>query len=242
MKSDDRRRETGSRTRVKICCIANPEEARTAIGFGADAIGLVGKMPSGPGVIGDSVIREIAALAPPAVETFLLTSETEADDIISHYRRTLTTAIQIVDYVEENVYEKLRREIPSTKIVQVIHVEDESCIDRAMRVKDFVNGILLDSGRPNANTKILGGTGITHNWEISGEIVERTGVPVFLAGGITPENIGAAVMSVRPFGIDACTGVRTAGILDRDKLKRLFEEIARVDRATVEQPVRVSSK
>lgn len=213
------------KTRVKICCIQDLDEARMAIEFGADAIGLVGKMPSGPGPIEDSTIKEIAAAVSPAIGTFLLTSEVTAVEIINHWKRVHTNTIQIVDYIDESEYEKIRLEIPWVKLVQVIHVEDETSIDRAMRTEKYVDGILLDSGKPNAPEKILGGTGNTHNWEISKEIVVRTRRPVFLAGGIKPENVREAVELIHPFGIDVCTGVRTEGRLDRKKLEMFFEEI-----------------
>jgi phosphoribosylanthranilate isomerase len=214
------------RTRVKICCIQNLDEARMAIEFGADAIGLVGKMPSGPGPIEDSTIKEITASVSPAVGTFLLTSEVTATEIVNHWKKVNTNTIQIVDYIDESEFAKIRSEIPWVKLVQVIHVEDGTSINRAVRIEKYVDGILLDSGKPNAATKILGGTGMTHNWEISKEIVARTGKPVFLAGGIKPENVKVAIQHIRPFGIDVCTGVRTDGKLDRKKLEEFFEEIA----------------
>ena len=80
-------------TRVKICCISSIEEAKMAIDFGASALGLVAKMPSGPGVISDELILTIAATVPPPIATFMLTSETSAEQIIEHHKRTLTNTI-----------------------------------------------------------------------------------------------------------------------------------------------------
>ena len=74
---------------VKICCISSLDEADLAIKYGASVIGLVGKMPSGPGVIGDELIAEIAANVPNEIDTFLLTSETTAEDIINHHKKEL---------------------------------------------------------------------------------------------------------------------------------------------------------
>lgn len=213
------------RTRVKICCIKDKGEAETAIAFGADAIGLVGRMPSGPGVITDNTIAEIAAYAPAGVGTFLLTSETSAHGIVDHWKRTGTSTIQIVDYIGEGEYTKIHSEIPWVKLVQVIHVEDERAVGLAERLSGYVNALLLDSGRPGAETKVLGGTGKTHDWVISREIVRRSGVPVYLAGGITPENVESAIEYVGPFGIDVCTGVRVGGKLDTSKLAALFGEV-----------------
>lgn len=213
------------RTRVKICCIKNPDEARIAVSLGADAIGLVGRMPSGPGVISDDAITKITSLVPPPIGTFLLTSETTADGIVAHCRRAKTNTVQIVDYIDEREYREIRAELPWMKLVQVIHVEDDSSVARAHRVSGFVDALLLDSGSPNAETKILGGTGKTHDWEISKKIVGSVDVPVFLAGGITPGNVGEAVETVHPYGVDVCTGVRTSGNLDRFKVEALFHEL-----------------
>ncbi len=213
------------RTRVKICCMSSPEEAMLAVRHGADAIGLVGKMPSGPGVIEDEAIRRIAAAVPPPIGTFLLTSEVSAQGIVNHYKRALTNTIQIVDYIDAKEYPRIRSELPWVRLVQVIHVEDRSAIERALAVEEHVDAILLDSGRPNAETKILGGTGEAHDWEISREIVRTSRVPVFLAGGIRPENAAEAVELVRPYGIDVCTGVRTNGYLDETKLIELFTAV-----------------
>ncbi len=137
----------------------------------------------------------------------------------------MTSAIQLVDYVDEAEYGKIRSELPHVKLVQVVHVEDRSAVSRAQHLSAFVDALLLDSGRPNADVKILGGTGKTHDWNVSGEIVRSVGIPVFLAGGITPENVRGAVESVRPYGIDVCTGVRSGGNLDSKKVEALIREV-----------------
>jgi phosphoribosylanthranilate isomerase len=204
--------------RIKICCISNFDEARMAIESGASAIGLVARMPSGPGPISDELIKQIAMTVPPPVATFLLTSETTADEIIRHHQRTNTNTIQIVDLPLEGTYSQLRIALPSVKIVQVIHVIDEGSVDLAAEVSEHVDALLLDSGNPNLEIKELGGTGRVHNWKLSRQIRENSRCPVFLAGGLKPENVRQAIDEVHPFGIDVCSGVRTNGKLDRQKL------------------------
>ncbi len=211
--------------KVKICCISTVEEARMAIQYGAAALGLVAKMPSGPGPIPDNVIFEIAKTVPPPIATFMLTSETAAQSIIEHHYRTLTNTIQIVDALTEGTYAEIKKEIPSVKLVQVIHVVDESSIEEAIHISGFVDALLLDSGNPKAKIKELGGTGRTHNWLLSKKIVEQSKVPVFLAGGITAQNVRSAIDEVVPFGIDLCSSVRTDGKLDPVKLGLFFEAI-----------------
>ena len=209
--------------RIKICCISSTEEAKTAIACGASALGFVGKMPSGPGVIDDRLIYEIVKTIPPPLGTFLLTSETSADEIISHHRRTHTNTIQLVDSVAKETYSQLRQVLPAVKLVQVIHVLNNASVDEALKASEHVDAVLLDSGNPNLPVKELGGTGRVHSWKLSRKIRESIPVPMFLAGGLTPENIRQALEEVQPYGIDVCSGVRTNGRLDKRKLEMFFE-------------------
>ena len=211
--------------RIKICCISNLEEAHLAIQFGASALGLVGPMPSGPGVISDELIFEIARKVPPPVGTFLLTSETDGQAIIRHQKRVHTNTVQIVDALQTGTYSEIRQTLSGTKLVQVIHVTGEESLDEAQRLAPEVDALLLDSGNPNLKVKELGGTGRTHNWAISRRIVESVPVPVFLAGGLRPDNVRAAVETVQPFGLDLCSGVRTEGKLDPFKLESFFNAL-----------------
>lgn len=204
--------------RIKICCINSIAEAFTAIEFGADAVGLVGRMPSGPGPIPDGLINKIARAVPPPVGTFLLTSETSVTGIIKHHKRTNTNTIQIVDLLTDGSYSQIRESLPFIKIVQVIHVIDLRSVDLAIKLSGNVDAILLDSGNPDLKVKELGGTGRIHNWELSRQIRENVKCPVYLAGGLNPENVRQAMEKVRPFAVDVCSGVRTGGLLDKNKL------------------------
>ena len=196
-----------------------------AIRHGAAALGLVGKMPSGPGIISDEEIYSIAQTIPPPIASFLLTSETTAEDIITHHRRVHTTSIQLVDALSGRSYEFIRKELPAVKLVQVIHVIDEHSVEEAIEIADFVDAILLDSGNPNLSVKELGGTGRTHNWQLSRQIREKISKPVFLAGGLHQGNVREAIEIVQPFGVDLCSGVRTDGKLDERKLEAFFKAI-----------------
>lgn len=213
------------KTHIKICCISSVQEANLAIDAGASAIGLVGNMPSGPGIISDELIAEISLSVPKHIETFLLTSETKVDEIIKHYSKVKTTTIQLVDALTEGTHAQLKAELPNVKIVQVLHVLNEKSIEEAMEISSKVDIILLDSGNPNLATKELGGTGRVHNWEISKQIVENVNVPVFLAGGLNPLNAKNAIAQVGAFGLDLCSGVRTNGKLDLQKLNAFFSAI-----------------
>ena len=211
--------------RVKICCIRSLAEAALAIRHGANAIGLVSAMPSGPGVIAEETIAEIAATVPPGVATFLLTSRRDANSIIAQQRRCRVNTLQLCDSVEPDCHARLRASLPGIALVQVIHVTGPESVDEAVSVAGSVDALLLDSDNQRLAVKELGGTGRTHDWRISRKIVESVRVPLFLAGGLTPENVATAIREVRPFGVDVCSGLRTDGKLDEQKVKRFFENI-----------------
>jgi phosphoribosylanthranilate isomerase len=213
------------RPRVKICCIASAEEARWAVECGASAVGLVSEMPSGPGVISEGLIVEIAARVPPSVATFLLTCRQDAASIVEQQRRCRVNTIQLCDRVPREVYGELRARLPGVSLVQVVHVGGEESLDEALSVAPHVDALLLDSGNQRLAVKELGGTGRTHDWRVSRRIREAVRVPVFLAGGLKAENVADAIEAVRPFGLDVCSGVRTGGRLDAGKLKRFFAHI-----------------
>ena len=214
--------DASTKPRVKICCIASIAEAWMAIEHGASAIGLVSAMPSGPGPIAEELIAEIAAPVPPGVASFLLTCKQDAASIIDQQRRTRVNTIQICDRLVDGTYEDLRQALPGISLVQVIHVTGPEAVHEALAISSHVDAILLDSGNQSLKVKELGGTGRTHDWALSRAIRESVEVPVYLAGGLKPENVGEAIRAVRPFGVDVCSGLRTDGRLDESKLKSFF--------------------
>lgn len=213
------------RTRIKICCISSIAEAKMAIRQGADALGLVGRMPSGPGPIDDELIATITRQISPPVASFLLTSEQSSAGIIRHLQKVHTNTVQVVDELTEGTYQEIREAIPTLRIVQVIHVRGEESIREALRLQEHVDAFLLDSGNPAAAVKTLGGTGLKHDWNISQTLVSEVQVPVFLAGGLNAGNVREAIEKVRPFGVDICSGVRTGGKLDEAKLREFISVV-----------------
>jgi len=193
-----------------------------AIDHGASAIGLVSAMPSGPGPIDESLIAEIAAVVPPGVASFLLTCKQDVASIIDQQQRLGVNTIQICDRLVEGKYADLRTALPGISLVQVIHVTGPESVDEAQEIAPFVDAILLDSGNQSLKVKELGGTGRTHDWSLSRRIRETIDVPLFLAGGLKPENVREAIRTVEPFGVDVCSGLRTHGKLDETKLSAFF--------------------
>ena len=217
--------EPFTRPRVKICCISSIEEARLAIRYGASALGLVSAMPSGPGVIAEQQIMEIADSLPPGVASFLLTSSQDVDTIIEQQRRCHVNTLQLVDSLPAGSHRWLRAALPGIALVQVIHVRGLEALVEARAVAPYVNAVLLDSGNPGLAVKELGGTGRVHDWAVSRAIRETLDIPIYLAGGLNTDNVQNAIRQVGPFGLDLCSGVRTDGHLDEEKLARFFERV-----------------
>jgi phosphoribosylanthranilate isomerase len=208
-----------------VCCIATIKEAELAINHGASAVGLVSQMPSGPGVIEDDRIEEIAARIPPEVSTFLLTSHRMVEAIVEQQQRFGVDTIQLCDGLPPEAILELRSMMPGVSIVPVIHVAGEDAIDQARTAARAAHALLLDSGDPLKAVKELGGTGRTHDWAVSRKICDEVEIPVWLAGGLTPDNVGEAIRQVRPFGVDVCSGLRTDGCLDEEKLVRFVRNL-----------------
>ena len=211
--------------RVKICCISSIEEAKIAIDCGAHAIGLVANMPSGPGVIPENLIAKISRYTPPAVTSVLLTSHRSCSDIITQHNNCRTNAIQICDDLQSGNHNDLRQTLPGISLIQVIHVYGSEIIVKAKNVAPFVDAILLDSGSKSDQKIELGGTGRPHDWSVSAQICRQLDIPVFLAGGLNPDNVKAAIKTVQPFAVDVCSGVRTKDQLDEKKVGNFIQNI-----------------
>jgi phosphoribosylanthranilate isomerase len=211
--------------RVKVCCIQSLGEARSAVTAGAAALGLVSEMPSGPGVIPEEAIAAIAAAVPPPVATFLLTCRQDASSLAAQQRRVRVGTLQLCDRLPAGAHAELRSALPGVRLVQVVHVTGPEAVDEAREVAPRVDAVLLDSGDPRLAVKELGGTGRRHDWSLSRRIREALEVPVFLAGGLTADNVADAIAAVGPFALDVCGGVRTAGALDDERLAAFFRAV-----------------
>lgn len=215
------------RTRVKVCCIASPDEAQMATAAGADLLGLVGPMPSGAGIITLERAAAIARAAPGPARPVLLTSATGAEAILAEATAVGVATVQVVSPIDRAAAESLAR--ADIDYIQVLHVEDAGVLDLLDRYAGLPDAFLLDSGRPAAGE--LGGTGRVHDWALSRVVVARALRPVYLAGGLTPANVGKALRSVRPHGVDLCTGIRTEGALDAGLLHAFMAAVAESDAA-----------
>ncbi len=211
--------------RTKVCCITNRRELELAISYGAAAVGFVSHMPSGPGVISEDTIAELVQATPYPVWSEVLTSLTELPGLLAQYQRLKPGALQLCQPLAEPVLRELREALPGVTLVHVVHVADSSAVDEARMYAPLVDGLLLDSGSTEGPARQLGGTGRTHDWSLDAAIVQEVLVPVFLAGGLTPENVGEAIATVKPFGVDVCSGVRKDDMLDEDRLQKFMHAV-----------------
>lgn len=213
------------RTRIKICCMGSAAEARSAAVAGADAVGLMGEMPSGPGPVDAGTQRSVVAATPPGVTPVLLTSGVDGFEIAEQAREVGAPVVQIVRHVGGEVLQAVRRAARNLKIIQVVHVEGQDAVELARGYAGLADALLLDSGRPGADTPEFGGTGRAHDWTVSARIVTVVDKPVWLAGGLSAANVGGAIEAVRPFGVDVCSGVRTLNRLDVRKLSAFMSVV-----------------
>jgi len=204
--------------RVKICGITNEPDLETAVNAGADAVGFLAgqRFPSQDFILPEKAAR-LTALLPPFVTPVLVTHLTEPREILELYEKTGINTIQLHGGSTPEQLSSLREYLGnSIKLILALHVG--SLPDAAMPDPDpamyeaFADAFLLDSYDPV--TGKVGGTGKTHNWQISARIAAAVRRPVILAGGLNPDNVAEAVRTVRPYAVDANTGLRPVGVLD----------------------------
>jgi phosphoribosylanthranilate isomerase len=209
--------------KTKVCCISDAAEARMAAQEGADWLGLVGPMPSGPGVLSLEQAREIATSCHFSARPILLTSAQRADDILAEAAFVGVDAVQIVRHISCDEATQLKAS--ALHYVQVIHVGGPEALALIGAYAPYCDAFLLDSGSPSREA--FGGTGQTHDWSVSAEFVRRADKPVFLAGGLNPDNAREAICEVRPYGVDICSGVRRHHKLDPELLCAFMEKVGK---------------
>ena len=207
--------------RVKICGTATFADLDCAVAAGADAVGFLMGITH---VTQDAVTPETAAAMvatlPPFIVPVAVTHLTKPSDLIRIVELARCTTLQIQDVVTPDDIAEVREALPYLRIMKAVHVMDESAIATAKYFSDTADAILLDTRTADR----IGGTGITHDWNISAKIVK-----VILAGGLTPENVTEAIIRVRPYAVDVHTGVKKNGVRDAERT-RAFVTNARTAR------------
>lgn len=212
--------------RVKICGTATFADLDCAVAAGADAVGFLMGITH---VTQDAVTPETAAAMvatlPPFIVPVAVTHLTKPSDLIRIVELSRCTTLQIQDMITPDDIAEIREVLPYLRIMKAVHVMDESAIATAKYFSDTADAILLDTRTADR----IGGTGITHDWNISAKIVKECSCPVILAGGLTPENVTEAITRVRPYAVDVHTGVKKNGVRDAERT-RAFVANARTAR------------
>lgn len=209
--------------RVKICGIRRVEDALAAAAAGADAIGcLVGLDYAAPDRVEAAAARAIFVSLPPFVARVLVTHRAALADVVGLMRETAATTVQLHGDFPLVAISALREALPHASIVKTVHVTGEEAIAAASAAARVADGVLLDTKTPGR----VGGTGVTHDWSISARIVAASPKPVILAGGLTPDNVAAAIARVHPYGVDVNSGTRGSdGFKDHAKIRAFISAV-----------------
>jgi len=190
-------------TLVKICGITDIETARAVASLGADMLGFHVDLHHSRNPLTRDMVAKIVSELPLTCSAVLVTSATDPEKIAQLVKDTGVTAVQLHGDMEE--MGKLKSELPHIKLYKVVNVFDESAVDEAKSYEGIADALVLDSAIKETGQR--GGTGKTHDWNISRKIVESTSLPVILAGGLNPDNVSEAVRKVRPYAVDVNSGV-----------------------------------
>ncbi|MDO9522714.1 MAG: phosphoribosylanthranilate isomerase [Methanocorpusculum sp.] len=206
--------------KCKICGTGSFADLKCAVDAGTDAVGFLMGITH---VTQDTVTPEEAAAMirtlPPFIEPVAVTHLQDARSIIDIIQRSRCTTVQIQNTISLEDITMIRDALPYIRILKAVHVMDASALNTAQEVAAYADAIILDTRTPER----LGGTGLTHDWTISAKIVKSVGIPVILAGGLTPENVAAAIRQVHPYAVDVHTGVKKNDVRDALKTKAFVE-------------------
>ncbi len=205
--------------RVKICGVTSVEDALMCSKLGADAIGTIVEVPvDSPRTLSRDRAREIHSSLGKTIERVIVVMPQSAEEALELYEHIEPDSIQLHGREDLDLAKEIRGSIPC-RLVKTIHVGNSSALEEALRFSEVCDAILLDTP-----SRHLGGSGKTHDWELSRAIVREVGVPVYLAGGLNPSNVVRAIRAVGPSGVDVSSGVESRlGKKDREKVKRLIE-------------------
>lgn len=206
--------------RVKICGVTRETDLRTAAAAGADAVGVIADVSvETPREVGVERARDLVAAAPPFLATTLVTMPSDPSDAAALVERVGADHLQVHGSSDPEALARLRDAVPARLLVAV--GADDPATARA--VAPVADGVLVDSTTDGG----AGGTGETHDWTATRDLVDDLDAPVIVAGGLTPDNVGNAVRTAGPYGVDVASGVeRTGGEKDGDAV-RAFVRAAR---------------
>ncbi len=191
-------------TQVKICGITNEEDALKAAILGADYLGFLVEIDFSEYKISRKKAKEIIRKLPLEVQPVFVTYLQKSKPIIEIAEEIKPAVIQLHNDIELEEIGKIREALPQIKLTKTISVLNQDSIKQAKKYEPYIDFILLDT----KSGKKKGGTGKVHNWDISRKIVKSVNKKVFLAGGLSPDNIQEAINKVKPYAVDTNSGVK----------------------------------
>jgi len=209
--------------RVQIAGLKNEYDALNAVFAGVDAIGLVvGVTHTSGDEVEPQLARKIFLSLPPFVCKTLITHYTTDNDIIDLINTTHPTAVQLHSTdISIDTIKHLKSTFPFVKFIGVVHANLPNALDRALELSNHVDAVFTDTKTKDR----LGGTGQTHDWNISAKIAKLTNKPLILAGGLNPENVLDAIKVVNPFGVDVNSGVKVNGVFFLERMCSFINKV-----------------
>ena len=204
---------------VQIAGIKNTQEALECVKCGVDAIGLlVGRMHESNDFIDEEQAKEIIDNLPAFVFSVMITHLEDGDEIVRIAKYINCNTIQLHSPIKESEVEKIKKALPYVKLLRLIHISSTGEVTTDIDSIKYVDAYFLDSFNPVTNQ--VGGTGLTHNWDIDKRLCRELNKPVIIAGGLNPENVKDAIKFSQPFGVDVNSGTKAKdGFRDMQKVK-----------------------
>lgn len=208
---------------VKICANKSIEDAKMCLDAGADIIGiLVGQEHSSTDFVNKETAKEICLYINGRCEVSLVTHLTTAEEIIDLSNYIGNNIIQLHSNIKESEVEKIVKALPNVKIVRLIHISVNGEIATDISKIKYADYYLLDSF--NLKTNQVGGTGLTHDWNKSRELIKELNKPTFLAGGLNPDNVKMAIKQAKPYGVDVNSGCKLNGKKNAKKVMQFVKQ------------------
>lgn len=219
-----------SRTRIKICGNTNPDDLDHAIACGADAVGFITDVPvRSPRKIDAETAKRLIGQVPVFVDSVLVIMPQDIDSAMALIAETSPSCVQIHNDLSINELAIISKTIKLIKTIAIPEDASSEIVDhitsRIEELAGIADAILLDTGIGSRS----GGTGAVHDWRVSAEIVQRSELPIILAGGLTPDNVADAARQVHPYAVDTASGVETDGVRDPEKVRLFVERCMEVD-------------
>lgn len=214
---------------IQMAGIRNVNDALMCVDCGVNIIGLlVGQAHTSDDFISKELAREIKLVLPSGVLTTLITHLEKAEEIIPIARYIDVDYIQLHSHLPESEVKLIRDALPNKKLLRLIHIGSDGTLLNDINTIKYVDFYFTDS--INLKTNQVGGTGLTHNLDTDKMLVDTLDKPVFIAGGLNPDNVSDAVKYCKPYGVDVNSGCRADdGSRDRAKVLAFVKNASKYD-------------